>query len=63
MPIMGDKDNWGIRSELSKGMKKENKDWIISSPAHVTREGDYYVFTVSEQAIQDEKISCNTGQI
>jgi hypothetical protein len=53
--IMVDKDNWDIRSELSKGMKEEKKDWILSSPAHVIREGDYYVFTVSEQAIQDEK--------
>ena len=53
--IMVDKDNWDIRRELSKGMKEEKKDWIISSPAHVIREGDYYVFTVSEQAAQDEK--------
>ena len=53
--IMVDKDNWDIRHELSKGMKEEKKDWITSSPANVIREGDYYVFTVSEQAIQDEK--------
>lgn len=53
--IMVDKDNWDIRRELSKGMKEEIKDWIVSSPAHVIRKGDYYVFTVSEQAIQDEK--------
>jgi len=53
--IMVDKGNWEIRNELNKAMKEEKKDWTISSPAHVIREGDYYVFTVSEQAIQDEK--------
>jgi hypothetical protein len=35
-------------------MKEEKKDWIISSPSQVIRKGDYYVFTVSEQAVQDE---------
>ncbi|HII79246.1 MAG TPA: UPF0228 family protein [Methanosarcina sp.] len=53
--ITVDKDNWDIRNELNKAMKEEKKDWIISSPAHVIRTGDYYVFTVSEQATQDEK--------
>jgi hypothetical protein len=53
--IMVDKDNWDIRNELNKAMKEEKKDWIVSSPAHVIRQGDYYVFTVSEQATQDEK--------
>ena len=53
--IMVDKDDWDIRRELSKGMKEENKDWIIYSPAHVIREENYYVFAVSEQATQDEK--------
>lgn len=54
--IMADKDNWNdIRSELVKEMKEDKKDWTISSPAHVTRKGDYYVLPVSEQAIQDEK--------
>lgn len=53
--IMIDKDNWDIRKELNKAMKEEKKDWIVSSPAHVIRKGDYYVFTVSEQAIRDEK--------
>jgi len=53
--IMVDKDNWDIRNELNKVMKEEKKDWIVSSPALVIRKGDYYVFTVSEQATQDEK--------
>jgi hypothetical protein len=53
--IMLDKDNWDIRNELNKAMKEEKKDWILSSPSHVIRKGDYYVFAVSEQAIQDEK--------
>jgi len=53
--IMVDKDNWDIRNELNKAMKEEKKDWIVSSPAHVIRKGDYYVFTISEQATQDEK--------
>ena len=53
--IMVDKDNWDIRNELNKAMKEEKKDWIVSSPAHVIRKGDCYVFTVSEQATQDEK--------
>jgi hypothetical protein len=35
-------------------MKEEKKDWIISSPSQVIRKGDYHVFTVSEQAVQDE---------
>lgn len=52
--IMLDKDNWDIRREMSKKMKEEKKDWIISSPAHVIRKGDDYVFTVSEEAIHDE---------
>ncbi|RXA19853.1 UPF0228 family protein [Methanosarcina sp. MSH10X1] len=53
--IMVDKDNWDIRDEINKAMKEEKKDWIVSSPAHVIREGDYYVFTVSEQAAWDKK--------
>ncbi|MDO5841592.1 MAG: UPF0228 family protein [Methanosarcina mazei] len=54
--IMADKDNWSdIRRELVKEMKEDKKDWTISSPADVTRKGDYYVLPVSEQAIQDEK--------
>ncbi|MPN13639.1 hypothetical protein SDC9_160962 [bioreactor metagenome] len=54
--IMANKDNWNaIRSELVNEVKEEKKDWIISSPAHVVRKGEYYVFTVSEQATQDEK--------
>jgi hypothetical protein len=53
--IMMDKDNWDIRNELNKAMKEEKKDWIVSSPAHVIKKGDYYVFTISEQATQDEK--------
>ncbi len=52
--IMLDKDNWDIRRELRQKMKEEKKDWITSSPAHVIRKGDDYVFTVSEQAVQDE---------
>lgn len=52
--IMLDKDNWDIRRELSQKMKEEKKDWIISSPSQVIRKGDYHVFTVSEQAVQDE---------
>lgn len=52
--IILDKDNWDIRREISKGMKEKKKDWITSSPAHVIRKGDDYVFTVSEQAVQDE---------
>ncbi|MCO5382997.1 MAG: UPF0228 family protein [Methanosarcina barkeri] len=52
--IMVDKGNRDIRNELNKAMKEEKKDWIISSPAHVIRKGDYHVFTVSEQAVQDE---------
>jgi hypothetical protein len=52
--IMVDKDNWSdIRRELVE-MKEEKKDWTISSP-RVIRKGDYYVLSVSEQAIQDEK--------
>ncbi len=35
-------------------MKEEKKDWIASSPAHVVKKGDNYIFTVSEQAINDE---------
>ena len=54
--IMADKDNWSdIRRELVKEMKEEKKDWTISSPADVTRKGDYYVLPVSEQATLDEK--------
>ena len=52
--IMLDKDNWDIRRELSQKMKEEKRDWIISSPSQVIRKGDYHVFTVSEQAVQDE---------
>ncbi|HII79103.1 MAG TPA: UPF0228 family protein [Methanosarcina sp.] len=52
--IILDKDNWDVRHEISKGMKKENKDWIKSSPAQVVRKGDDYIFTISEQAIHDE---------
>jgi hypothetical protein len=53
--IILDKDNWDIRRELSKKMKEEKKDWIISSPANVIRRGDNYnILTVSEQAIHDE---------
>ncbi|WP_279385157.1 hypothetical protein [Methanosarcina barkeri] len=36
---------------------------MTTSPAHVISEGDNYVFTVSEQAVQDKKISRNTRQI
>jgi hypothetical protein len=53
--IVLDKDNWDIRNELNKAMREENKDWIVSSPAQVVRKGDNYVFTVSEQAVNDEK--------
>lgn len=53
--IVLDKDNWDIRNELNNAMRKENKDWIVSSPAHVVRKGDNYIFTVSEQAVNDEK--------
>ena len=54
--IMADKDNWSdIRRELVKEMKEDKKDWTISSPADVTRKGDYYVLPVSEQATLDEK--------
>ncbi|AKJ40176.1 UPF0228 family protein [Methanosarcina barkeri] len=53
--IIVDKDNWDIRREISKGMKEEKKEWITTSPAHVIRKGDNYVFTVSEQAVQDKK--------
>ena len=54
--IMADKDNWSdIRRELVNEMNEDKKDWTISSPADVTRKGDYYVLPVSEQAIQDEK--------
>ncbi len=52
--IMLDTDNWDVRRELTKEMKKEKKDWIVSSPAQVIRKGDYHVFTVSEEAIHDE---------
>ncbi len=52
--IMLDTDNWDIRREISKKMREEKKDWIVSSPAHVIRKGDYQVFTVSEQAVHDE---------
>ncbi|MPM70057.1 hypothetical protein SDC9_117008 [bioreactor metagenome] len=52
--IMLDKGNWDIRNELNKAMKEEKKDWFISSPAHVVRIGDYYVLSVSEQAVQDK---------
>lgn len=52
--IILDKDNWDVRREISKEMKEKKKDWIISSPAHVIRKGDDYVFMVSEQAVQDE---------
>lgn len=52
--IMLDKDNWDIIRELSQKIKEEKKDWIISSPSQVIRKGDYHVFTVSEQAVQDE---------
>jgi len=53
--IIVDKDNWDIRCDIRKGMKEEKKEWITTSPAHVIREGDNYVFTVSEQAVQDKK--------
>ncbi|WP_231591863.1 UPF0228 family protein [Methanosarcina sp. WH1] len=54
--IVADKDNWSdIRRELVNEMKEDKKDWTISSPADVTRKGDYYVLPVSEQAIHDEK--------
>jgi hypothetical protein len=53
--IMVDKDNWDIRREISKGMKEEKKDWVTSTPSHVIREGDNYIITVSEQAVQDKK--------
>ncbi len=52
--IILDKDNWNIRSELSKKMKEEKKDWIVSSPVNVIRKGDNYILTISEQAIHDE---------
>lgn len=52
--IILDKDNWDVRREISKEMKEKKKDWIISSPAHVIRKGDDYIFMISEQAIQDE---------
>lgn len=52
--IILDKDNWDVRREISKEMKEKKKDWIISSPAHVIRKGDNYVFMISEQAVQDE---------
>lgn len=52
--IMLDKDNWDIIRELSQKIKEEKKDWIIFSPSQVIRKGDYHVFTVSEQAVQDE---------
>lgn len=52
--IMLDKDNRDIKRELSQKMKEEKKDWIISSPSQVIRKGDYHVFSVSEQAVQDE---------
>lgn len=54
--IMVDKYNWDvIRNELNKAMREEKKDWIVYSPDHIIRKGDYYVFTVSEQATKDEK--------
>lgn len=53
--IIVDKDNWDIRRDIRKGMTEEKKEWITTSPAHVIREGDNYVFTVSEQAVQDKK--------
>lgn len=54
--IMADKDNWSdIRRELVNEMNEDKKDWTISSPADVTRKGDYYVLPVSEQATLDEK--------
>ncbi|MDI9395401.1 MAG: UPF0228 family protein [Euryarchaeota archaeon] len=54
--IIVDKDIWSdIRRELIKEMRKDKKDWPISTPAHVIRKGDDYVLPVSEQAVQDEK--------
>ncbi|AAM07380.1 TPA: UPF0228 family protein [Methanosarcina acetivorans] len=52
--IMLDKDERDVRRELSEEMKEENQDWMVSSPSHVVRKGDYYVIMVSEQAINDE---------
>ncbi|WP_440947529.1 UPF0228 family protein [Methanosarcina sp. T3] len=53
--IMLDKNERDVRRELSEGMKEEKKDWTVSSPSHVVRNGDSYVITVSEQAVNDEK--------
>lgn len=35
-------------------MKGEKKDWTISSPVNVIRKRNYHIFTVSEQATNDE---------
>lgn len=35
-------------------MKGEKKDWTISSPVNVIRKRNYHIFTVSEQATDDE---------
>lgn len=54
--IMADKDNWNnIRRELVTEMKKDKKDWTISTPAQVMKKGNYYVLPISEKAVKDEK--------